>query len=65
MLKNFRNVFPIQVTKHSINKRAPNKYKVNGAKTERCFFEKDLKRIICSSSCTNKFYPSGSLVVKF
>ena len=78
MKVNFKNVFPIQLAKHSMDKRVSNKYKVNCAKTERYFkstipymqrklnnYEKDLKRIISSSSCTNEFYPSGSLVVKF
>ena len=77
-LTNFKNMFPIQVTKHSMEKRILNKYKVNSAKTERYFrssipymqrklnsYENDLKTIINSSSCTNESYPSGSLVVKF
>ena len=71
-------MFPIQVEKHSMEKRVLNKYKVNSAKTERYFrssipymqrklnnYENDLKTIISSSSCTNESYPSGSLVVKF
>ena len=77
-LTNFKNMFPIQVAKHSMEKRILNKYKVNSAKTERYFrssipymqrklnsYENDLKTIINSSSCTNESYPSGSLVVKF
>ena len=77
-LTNFKNMFPIQVTKHSMEKRILNKYKINSAKTERYFrssipymqrklnsYENDLKTIINSSSCTNESYPSGSLVVKF
>ena len=71
-------MFPIQVAKHSMEKRILNKYKVNSDKTERYFrslipymqrklnsYENDLKTIINSSSCTNESYPSGSLVVKF
>ena len=61
-----------------MDKRVSNKFKVNSAKTERYFrssipymqrklnnYERDLKRIMSFSNCTNKFYPSGSLVVKF
>ena len=78
MKVNQENVFPIQLAKHSMDKRVSNKYKVNCAKTERYFkstipymqrklndYEKDLKIIISSSSYTNEFYPCGSLVVKF
>ena len=71
-------MFPIQVSNHSMEKRVSNKFKVNRAKTERYFrssipymqrklnnYERDLKRIMSSSNCTNEFNPSGSLVVKF
>ena len=36
-LANFKNVFRIQVAKHSMDKRVSNKYKVNCAKSERYF----------------------------
>ena len=77
-LENFKRMFPIQVSNHLMDKRVSNKLKVNSAKTERYFrssipymqrklnnYERDLKRIMSSSNCTNEFYPSGSLVVKF